>query len=120
MSAVDLFLVELEQQTIPHKNYRKHGETMLKYSIIQPDTIYFDEYIALNPLGANRTAKILCRLADKHKIKMTAIVEPFWVGPSIIQKELFFRGMRLERLLDWYRYYGFTITENNKIIREPK
>lgn len=117
MSSIDLFLIEFESQTVPYKKYRKHEETLLKYSIVQPDTINFKKYIALNPVSANKTGRFLCNLADKYKIKLTGEVKPFWVGPPITK---FFKGMQLEKLLKWYEHYGFTVKEDNKIIREPK
>lgn len=119
MSVID-FIAELESQSTCCNNYKKHEETLLRYSAIQPDTIRFDEYIALNPTSANKTAHFICYLADKHNVKIIGKAEPFWVGPSTIQKEMFFRGMQLKRLLKWYQHYGFIVDEQNKIIREPK
>jgi hypothetical protein len=117
---MDLFVNEIESQTTPCDNYRKHGETLFKYSIAQPNTIRLIEYIAFNPRGANKTGQFLCQLADKYNITMIGKAEPFWVGPSATKKEAFFKGMNLQRLLKWYEYYGFKILKDNKIIREPK
>jgi hypothetical protein len=117
--SIDLFLVELESQLVSYNKYKKHKETLFMYSIIEPDTINFDEYITLNPVSANRTAKFICDLADKYGVRMTGEAKPFWVGPSVTQRGAFFRGMKFERLLRWYKYYGFVVTEDNKIIREP-
>ena len=119
MNNINLFLAELESDTIASDGYRKHGETLLKYSVIQPNTLHLNEYISLNPIQGNRTGRWLCKLADKYGVRMTGKPEPFWVGPSIIKKEVFFRGMQLERMLKWYEHYGFKKV-GEQIIREPK
>ena len=117
---IDLFIHDLESQTISCDNYRKHGETLFKYKVIQPNTIHLIEYIAFKPRDANKTGQFLCQLADKYNVIMTGKAEPFWVGPSATKREAFFKGMNLPRLLKWYEYYGFKILKDNKIIREPK
>lgn len=114
------FILDLESQTVSCDEYRKHEETLLKYSIVNSNTINLSEYISLNPLSSNKTGRFLCKLADKHGIIITGKAEPFWVGPSKIKLNVFFRGMPMKRLLKWYEHYGFIIKENNEIIRYPK
>lgn len=117
---INLFLNELESKTVPFKNYKNHNGTLFKYSIIQPNVIYFEEYISLDPLNANLSAKFICNLADKYKITITGKVNPFFVGPTLTNSNMFFKGMHLKRLMKWYKHYGFVVNENYEIIRIPK
>lgn len=118
MNVIDFFIMELESETVSFNNYRKHEETLLSYHVKQPDTIHIKEIISFNSLSANKTAKFICKLADKYGIIITGRAKPFLVGPSTTQKNAFFQGMNFDRLLKWYKHYGF-IFENDKIIRTP-
>ena len=117
---IDSFILDFESQTVSCDEYRKHEETLLKYSIVDSNTINFSEYISLSPSSSNKTGRFLCELADKHGVIITGKAEPFWVGPSKIKLNIFFEGMSIEKLIKWYKHYGFIVKENNDIIRYPK
>lgn len=117
--SLKLFLEELESNSTVYQDYRKHCETLLKYSVIEPNIFNLIEIAATNPISSNKTAKFLYNLADKYKIKIIGEIRPFWIGPSITKKQSFFRGLKLDRLIKWYERYGCVI-EGTKVIREPK
>ena len=112
------FVKEFKEKTIPYENnFVKHGETLILCKFIEPDTLHIHEYIAFDASNCNRTARFLKELADRHNIIITGVVKPFLVGPTLSKKNYFFQGLGLDRLLKWYKAYGFTIHEEDDIIK---
>lgn len=110
------FWSELLNNTSPCKRYLKHGETLIMCKQKDENILKVIEVISLNPYDANRTAKFLCKLADKYEITITGEANPFIIGPSITKNDTFVTGMPIEKLLKWYKYYGFEshLEENGK------
>lgn len=107
----------------PTGNHYKHGSTMLKCKFIEPNELRVQNIISFDAIGANRTCVFLCNLADKHGITITGRAQPNLVGPSVTGNSEFKSGLSLERLLRWYKYYGFESEEkdgNFQVIRRPK
>lgn len=101
----------------------KHGTTLLKCRFIEPDEFRVQNIISFDGIGANRTLVFLCSLADGHGIVITGKAQPNVVGPSVIGDGKFYSGLDLERLLKWYKYYGFECEEKDGIYhvkRRPK
>ena len=104
-------------------NHYKHGETLLRCKFVEPNELRIQNIISFNSLGANKTAVFLCKLADKHGVTITGRVEPNIVGPSVAGNNKFVSGLDCERLLKWYKYYGFETEEVNgeqHVKRSPK
>lgn len=120
MSDIDAFLVEFESHTDLCDQYRKHGESLLKCSVIQPDTLRVEECISFNPKEAFKTGRFICRLADKYRVKIVGKAEPFMVGPSVLKKPMVFFGMPIKRMLKLYEHLGFKVNDDKTVIREPK
>lgn len=94
LSEIDSYINELELNSVSYDECRrKHGETILKYKIVDSNTICFDEFISFNPLKGNKTGKFICNLADKHNVRIIGTVEPFFVGPSVTKRDAFYVGM---------------------------
>lgn len=130
---IDSFRYEFEKNCTPcghhwkhgdnSGNHFKHGETLLKVRFIEPCEFRVQNIISFDGVGANRTVVFLCKLADKYGITITGRVQPNLVGPSITGKDVFHRGMSLDKLLRWYSYYGFESEEREGVIqvkRGPK
>ena len=118
-----IFWEELLKNTSPCGNHLKHGETILKCKMIDENTFKIIKMISFNPFEANKTCKFLVNLADKHKITITALVQPTIVGPSVTNNNNFFLGMSQERLLKWYKIYGcevFEVDGKYHVKRSPK
>lgn len=120
----ETFWSELLENTSPCGKYLKHGETLLRCKQKGENILKVREVISLNPFDANKTAKFLCNLADKYKITIIGIANPFVIGPAITKNDTFAEGMKLEKLLKWYKYYGFEskLEEDGKytVIRRAK
>lgn len=104
-------------------SHYKHGTTLLKCKFIEPNEFRVQNIISFDAIGANRTVVVVCKLADKHGIVITGRAQPNLVGPSITGDDGFYSGLNLERLLKWYKYYGFECEEINGIYhvkRSPK
>lgn len=107
----------------PSGNHYKHGETLLKCKFNKPNELKIQNIISLNPIGANKTALFLCKLADKYGVTITGRVEPNIIGPSVTGDNNFISGLNSERLLKWYKYYGFEVEEiegRQHVKRSPK
>lgn len=107
----------------PSGCHYKHGETLLKCKFIEPDGLRVQNIISFNSLEANKTVVFLCKLADEHNITITGNAKPNIVGPSITGQKNFASGLSSERLLKWYKYYGFKVEEINGVThvkRSPK
>ena len=59
----------------------------------------------------SRALNWLCQLADKHRVRISGIADPFGS-----------RFLELDKLLDWYVRHGFEVlvTDSYYIDREPK
>jgi len=118
------FWQELLANTSPCGKYLKHGETLLMCKLKENNILKVREIVSLNPFEANKTAKFLCSLADKHEITITGTASPFLIGPSVTKNNSFLKGLSLEKLLKWYKYYGFEayLEEDGKytVIRRAK
>lgn len=107
----------------PSGNHYKHGKTLLKCKFLENNELRIQNIISFNSLEANKTAAFLCNLADKHKVTITGKVESNVVGPSVTGENKFVSGLNTERLLKWYKYYGFEAEEINgeqHVKRSPK
>ena len=62
----EAFWSELLKSTSPCGRYLKHGETLIMCKQKGENILKVKEVISINPFDANRTAKFLCKLADKH------------------------------------------------------
>ena len=101
----------------------KHGTTLLKCKFIEPDELRVQNIISFDGIGANKTIVFICNLADKYGIVITGMAQPNIVGPSVTGNSEFKFGLSLERLLKWYKYYGFESEKkdgNFQVIRRPK
>jgi len=101
----------------------KHFSTLLKCKFIDPNEFRVQNIISFDAIGANRTTYFLCNLADKYGVVITGRAQPNLVGPSITGSDNFYSGLELERLLKWYKYYGFECKEIDSIFhvkRSPK
>lgn len=104
-------------------SHYKHGTTLLKCKFIEPNEMRVQNIISFDAIGANRTVVFLCGLADKYGIVISGRAQPNVVGPSILGKEEYHSGLDLERLLKWYKYYGFECEEIDgtyHVKRSPK
>lgn len=101
----------------------KHFSTLLKCKFIEPNEFRVQNIISFDSIGSNRTVSFLCNLADKHGVFITGIAQPNLIGPSVTGCDSFYYGLNLERLLKWYKYYGFDFEKIDGIIhvrRRPK
>lgn len=91
--------------------------------MVDEKTLRVAKIISFNPFQANKTGKFICQLADKYGITIEGIAQPTMVGPSITKNDNFYVGMSLDRLLMWYKKYGFEVQEINNqhhVKRSPK
>lgn len=103
----DTFFFELIENCSPCGNYLQYGETLLLIKKKDDNTVKVKELISRNIFSANKFCKFFCKLADKHEMTIVGIAKPFLIGPSVTKNNTFAEGMNLERLLKWYKIYGF-------------
>jgi hypothetical protein len=122
---MNTFWNEFEKNTSSCENgkHRKYGEVILRCKMLEPKVLKIAKIISFNPRETIKTCKFICNLCDQYDIKIIAHAVPCIVGPSITKDNTFFIGLDQERLLRFYRYWGFETQEsegNFIIIREPK
>lgn len=109
--------------TSPCGRHRKHGETRLLCRMTDDKTLRVQKIISVNPLSANATVSWLCDLADKHSVTISGVAQPTMIGPTLLGEKTYKLGMSIERLLRWYKYYGFECEEFEgkfHVTRRPK
>ena len=117
------FVIEFEKNTSPHGRYRKFGDVLIKFKIIEPNIFRVQSIISFNPNEFYSFTKMLFRVADKHKIVISGKAQPNLVGPSLTNSNTFYIGMSQERLLRLYQKFGFDVVENQagyEVIRSPR
>lgn len=112
---IDGFIAELEEKTSPYDNHRKYGEVLVKFKTIEPNTIRIQSLISFNPSGFYYFGKMLCSLADKHKVILSGRATPTLVGPTITKSDNFFTGLDQDRLLRLYEIFGFEVTKEDRV-----
>lgn len=120
---IDGFVTELESKTSPYDNHRKYGEVLVKFRVIEPDTIRIQSLISFDPKSFYSFSKMLCNLADKHETKISGRAIPTLIGPTITKSNTFFIGLDQERLLKLYQKFGFEVTKETtgyQVMRSPK
>lgn len=119
------FWEEYEANTFPCENgrHRKHGEVLLRCKMIEPKVLKIIKMISFDPHETIKTCKFIVNLCDLHGITIVATAMPCIVGPSITKNQSFFFGLNQDRLLKFYKHYGFEIKEEDGkflITRKPK
>lgn len=97
-------------------NHYKHRSTLLKCKFIEPNEFRVQNIISFDGIEANISVNFICGLADKHSVVITGKAIPNLVGPSITKNDEFYSGLNMERLLKWYKYYGFEFEEIDGVI----
>jgi hypothetical protein len=111
---IDYFVQEFETKTSPCDRHWKHGDTLIKYRIEEPNIFWVKNIISLgNAFSLVRTIRFLCALADKYDVTLAGWANPAPVGPSVTKNETFFIGLNLDRLLQLYAKFGFVASELN-------
>lgn len=107
------FISELEKNTSPYeRNYRKYGEVLIKFRVIEPDQIRVQSLICFNPCNFVSFGKMLCSLADKYGITITGRATPTLVSAALTKNDKFFIGLDETRLIKLYKKFGFEIIES--------
>lgn len=111
---IDSFVQEFETRTSPCDRHWKHGDTLIKYRIEEPNIFWVKNIISLgNAFSFIKTMRFLCNLADKHDVVLAGWAKPAAVGPSVTKNKTFFIGLDLDRLLQLYAKFGFVASEEN-------
>lgn len=119
------FWEEFESNTSSCENgrHRKHGEVLIRCKMLEPKVLKIIKMISFNPIETIKTCRFITNLCDKHGITIEAVAMPCIVGPSITKNETFFFGLDQDRLLKFYKHYGFEMKEEAErffITRKPK
>lgn len=86
-------------------------------------TLRVQKIISVNPLNANSSVRWVCDLADSYAVTITGVAQPTIIGPTLLGEDTYRLGMSLQKLLRWYKHYGFECEELDgkiHITRRPK
>ena len=120
---IEGFIKELEERAPRCGRHWKHGETLFRFKIVDPNTVRFQNLISFKPLGLVAFFKFIFPLADKHGVIISGKAQPTMVGPSVTKSDRFFVGLDQDRLLQLYRKFNFEVHEEEgvyQVIRRPK
>lgn len=114
------FMQELWNSTWPHPFMRGERLTSNAWMSVRPwnGMILLKTIMSIEPGqgGASEGLKLICDLADEHKVKVTLTAKKYGTrDPSLTT----------EQLRDWYKRYGFVVERGNKrdgydMVREPR